>query len=81
MQATYLVQGHIHAVVWPEADRGIAIVPGDFHPEHGSHAAYVDWLDMQTDLIRFGLVMDPDSIATPYVAGCECIEIRSVRAE
>lgn len=80
LQATNLVQGHIHATVWPDAKCGVAIIPGDFHPEHGTHVAYVDWLDMQTDLSRFGLAMSGD-FEPVLVAGCEVIEIRLAGAE
>lgn len=81
MRREHLVQGDITATVWPEAGRGVAILPGGWHPSYAEPESYSDWLDMQTDLGRFGLRMIADLLDVAIVADCEVIEIRPLVPE
>lgn len=80
MQTLHLIQGHITAVVWPEARRGVAILPGDFHPGY-SEDNYSDWLNMQSDLERYDLTITSAAFEAVDVAGCEVLEIRPLVLE
>lgn len=81
LRREHLVQGDITATVWPDAKRGIALIPGDWHPSYAAHESYADWIDMQTDLARMGLEMAPEACPLSIVADVEVVEIRPLAVE